>query len=104
MSDDAGDATAGAPSPQQRASGLRIGWIMPPFLHELPVNAVDDEAAADQLYTLVTELLPDHPPEYQYRFALASRHSWNPWWRRMSSMPASARSKWRVGRVCRPSW
>ncbi|MGI5258271.1 hypothetical protein [Streptomyces angustmyceticus] len=70
MSNDAGDATANAPSVQQRASGLRIGWIMPPFLHELPVNAVDDEAAADQLYALVTELLPSHPPEYQYRFAL----------------------------------
>lgn len=70
MPNDAGDATAGTPTLRDRASGLRIGWIMPPFLRELPVDAINDEAAADQLYALVTELLPDHPPEYQYRFAL----------------------------------
>ncbi|MFF4604541.1 hypothetical protein ACFY12_17660 [Streptomyces sp. NPDC001339] len=55
---------------QQKSSRLHIGWIMPPFVHELPVNAMDDETAADQLYTLATELLPNHPPAYQYRFAL----------------------------------
>ncbi|GCD42137.1 hypothetical protein [Streptomyces paromomycinus] len=70
MPNGAGDATADAPSPERESSRLHIGWIMPPFVHELPVNAVDDEAAADQLYALATELLPHHPPEYQYRFAL----------------------------------
>ncbi|QIK08358.1 hypothetical protein G7Z12_22335 [Streptomyces sp. ID38640] len=70
MSNDAGDVTADAPSLKSKTSRLHIGWIIPPFIHELPVNAVDDEAAADQLYSLVTELLPHHPPEYQYRFTL----------------------------------
>ncbi|MFK0293894.1 hypothetical protein ACIQU6_25970 [Streptomyces sp. NPDC090442] len=71
MPNDAGDTTTRTTTPQQRqATKLHIGWIMPPFVRELPVNAVDDEAAATQLHALVTDLLPDHPAEYQYRFAL----------------------------------
>ncbi|MFF3274664.1 hypothetical protein ACFYWU_27625 [Streptomyces chrestomyceticus] len=70
MPNGASHTTADASSPERKSARLHIGWIMPPFVHELPVNAVDDEAAADQLYTLVTELLPHHPPEHQYRFAL----------------------------------
>ncbi|GAA3163264.1 MULTISPECIES: hypothetical protein [Streptomyces] len=66
-----GDSMSAAATPQQqKASKLHIGWIMPPFVRELPVDATDDEAAATQLYELVTGLMPNHPPELQYRFAL----------------------------------
>ncbi|MFJ9618872.1 hypothetical protein [Streptomyces noursei] len=71
MSNDAGDSmTTAMPPQQQKPTKLRIGWIMPPFVRELPVDAMDDEAAATQLYELVTDLLPHHPQDYQYRFAL----------------------------------
>ncbi|MYT29014.1 MULTISPECIES: hypothetical protein [unclassified Streptomyces] len=62
--------TTTMPPSQQKSTKLRIGWIMPPFVRELPVDAVDDEAAATQLYELVTDLLPNHPQDHQYRFAL----------------------------------
>ncbi|MFI7094955.1 hypothetical protein [Streptomyces lydicus] len=67
----AGDGTRpSTAAPLQRPSKLNVGWIMPPFVHELPVTATDDETAAEQLHALVTEILPEHPPEFQYRFAL----------------------------------
>ncbi|UJB44291.1 hypothetical protein [Streptomyces sp. A1-5] len=71
MSDDASDSmTTVMPPHQQKSTKLRIGWIMPPFVRELPVDAIDDEVAATQLYELVTDLLPNHPQDHQYRFAL----------------------------------
>ncbi|MGW7572585.1 hypothetical protein [Streptomyces sp. NPDC054765] len=69
MLNSAGDGATVA-SAARRPSKLNIGWIMPPFVHEIPVAAADDEAAAEQLYALVTEILPEHPAEFQYRFAL----------------------------------
>ncbi|GGN60746.1 hypothetical protein GCM10012285_59070 [Streptomyces kronopolitis] len=65
-----GDEVANAAAAVRRPSKLNVGWIMPPFIHELPVSAADDETAAEQLYALVTEILPEHPAELQYRFAL----------------------------------
>lgn len=65
-----GDEVANPAAAARRPPKLNIGWIMPPFVHELPVTAADDETAAEQLYALVTEVLPEHPAEFQYRFAL----------------------------------
>ncbi|MEV5597352.1 hypothetical protein [Streptomyces sp. NPDC052496] len=59
-----------APSPVRPRSRLHIGWIMPPFVHELPVDAPDADAAAERLHALATELMPEHSAEDQYRFAL----------------------------------
>ncbi|MDT0459939.1 hypothetical protein RM550_30160 [Streptomyces sp. DSM 41527] len=44
---------------------------MPPFVRELPVDAPDYETGAEQLHTLVTDLMPDRSDEDRFRFALA---------------------------------
>ncbi|MGW0550024.1 hypothetical protein [Streptomyces altiplanensis] len=48
---------------------LRIGWIMPPFFHELPLDAQNDEEAASRLHDLALAVLPDHSVEDQFIFA-----------------------------------
>ncbi|MFD7104463.1 hypothetical protein [Streptomyces celluloflavus] len=64
------EASIVAPVDRKR-SRLNFGWIMPPFIRELPVNAPDFDTGAEQLYTLVTDLMPDRSAEDQFRFALA---------------------------------
>ncbi|MEU7159384.1 hypothetical protein [Streptomyces chrestomyceticus] len=64
------DAPAPAPTQHAGPSKLHIGWIMPPFVRELPVDAPDTETAVEQLLALATSLMPDHPAEAQLRFAL----------------------------------
>lgn len=65
------DGPAGTGAPGRARTRLNFGWIMPPFVRELPVDAADDETAAEKLYALTTELLADRPLAEQYRFALA---------------------------------
>lgn len=52
------------------SSNLRAGWLMPPFFHELPLDAPDADTAAERLYTIATTVLPDHSTDDQYAFAL----------------------------------
>ncbi|MFH8346243.1 hypothetical protein [Streptomyces sp. NPDC018045] len=59
-----------APTAAQPRSRLHIGWIMPPFLREVPLDAPDADAAAERLHALVTELMPEHSAQDQFRFAL----------------------------------
>ncbi|MGY5129472.1 hypothetical protein [Streptomyces nigrescens] len=60
-----------APPPAPKRTRLNIGWVMPPFVRELPVDAPDYETGAEQLYTLVTDLMSDRSDEDRFRFALA---------------------------------
>lgn len=64
------NGTTAVPAPHRQPSALHIGWIMPPFVRELPVGAPDAASAARDLYTLATEFLPNHSAEDQYLFAL----------------------------------
>ncbi|MGW2344704.1 hypothetical protein [Streptomyces sp. NPDC001661] len=48
---------------------LRIGWIMPPFVHELPLDAASDEEAAQELYELACDVLPDREQDTRLAFA-----------------------------------
>ncbi|WP_306323348.1 MULTISPECIES: hypothetical protein [unclassified Streptomyces] len=48
---------------------LRIGWIMPPFMHELPLDAASDEEAAEDLYELACDVLPDSGQDARLTFA-----------------------------------
>ncbi|WP_411140026.1 hypothetical protein [Streptomyces sp. x-80] len=65
---DGGDVAAA--SLRDESPKLRIGWIMPPFVRELPVDVSEAETAAARLHALVTDLLPNHSADDQYRFAL----------------------------------
>ncbi|GGU64716.1 hypothetical protein [Streptomyces daghestanicus] len=38
--------------------GLHVGWVMPPFFHEIPVDTDDAEEAAERLYETVHQVLP----------------------------------------------
>jgi hypothetical protein len=49
---------------------VHVGWIMPPFIHELPVDAADADLAASRLKDIALEFLPDRSEEDQYLFAL----------------------------------
>jgi hypothetical protein len=51
-------------------SRIHVGWIMPPFLHELPVDAVTADEAAARLKEIALAFLPDRTEEDQYLFAL----------------------------------
>ncbi|NLU71145.1 hypothetical protein HCC61_00225 [Streptomyces sp. HNM0575] len=48
---------------------LRVGWIMPPFFLDLPVQATDADDVARRVHSLATEILADRSTEEQYRFA-----------------------------------
>ncbi|MHC5260623.1 hypothetical protein ACYSUO_22305 [Streptomyces sp. UC4497] len=48
---------------------LRIGWIMPPFVHELPLDAASDEEAAQELYELACDVLPNSGQDARLAFA-----------------------------------
>ncbi|MCZ1009521.1 hypothetical protein [Streptomyces lydicus] len=65
------EEAAAVPPPAPKRARLNIGWIMPPFVRELPVDAPDYETGAEQLYTLVTDLMADRSDEDRFRFALA---------------------------------
>ncbi|MGY5080173.1 hypothetical protein ACWIGX_24310 [Streptomyces nigrescens] len=65
------EAAATTPPSAPKRTRLNIGWVMPPFVRELPVDAPDYETGAEQLYTLVTDLMPDRSDEDRFRFALA---------------------------------
>ncbi|MCL8016841.1 hypothetical protein [Streptomyces sp. AS02] len=47
-------ATAGSQAPNSK---FHVGWIMPPFFHELPVDAEELDEAGDRLGELVTTIL-----------------------------------------------
>ncbi|MET9290530.1 hypothetical protein [Streptomyces sp. NPDC003077] len=64
-----GRAPAAAP-PVRQPTRLNIGWIMPPFVRELPVDAPDAGTAAQALHRLTTELMPEHSTDERFRFAL----------------------------------
>ncbi|MER0480401.1 hypothetical protein ABR737_19015 [Streptomyces sp. Edi2] len=64
------DSAVAEPPPARRSGQLRIGWIMPEFIRELPVDATDMEAVAESLYALATDLMPEHSADDQFRFAL----------------------------------
>ncbi|MEU5209470.1 hypothetical protein [Streptomyces sp. NPDC020742] len=66
----AGAEATSAPTPVRRSSQLRIGWIMPEFVRELPVNSTDTDEVVESLHALATDLLPDHSADDQFRFAL----------------------------------
>ncbi|REK88519.1 hypothetical protein DY245_20760 [Streptomyces inhibens] len=65
------EETVTATPPAPRRTRLNIGWVMPPFVRELPVDAPDYETGAEQLYTLVTDLMAGRSDEERFRFALA---------------------------------
>ncbi|MGP8301312.1 hypothetical protein ACTPOK_25980 [Streptomyces inhibens] len=65
------EETVTAAPPAPRRTRLNIGWVMPPFVRELPVDAPDYETGAEQLYTLVTDLMAGRSDEERFRFALA---------------------------------
>ncbi|MFH8572324.1 hypothetical protein [Streptomyces sp. NPDC017993] len=62
------DAMAG-PTGGRRPSRLRIGWIMPEFIRELPVNVADTDEVAESLHAIATDLMPEHSADDQLRFA-----------------------------------
>jgi hypothetical protein len=39
------------------ATGLHVGWIIPPFFHELPLDTDDADEVGERLYALVKEVL-----------------------------------------------
>ncbi|MFI6013105.1 hypothetical protein ACIBAG_30540 [Streptomyces sp. NPDC051243] len=47
-------ASADSKAPNRK---FHVGWIMPPFFHELPVDAVEVDEAGDRLGELVTTIL-----------------------------------------------
>ena len=51
-------------------SRVHVGWIMPPFLHELPVDAVTADEAAVRLKEIALAFLPDRTEQDRYVFAL----------------------------------
>lgn len=64
-----GEPPDGGLSASPRTGALRAGWIMPPFFHELPLDAPDSESAAQQLHSIATTVLPEHSTDDQYAFA-----------------------------------
>jgi hypothetical protein len=53
-----------------RMNRVHVGWIMPPFMHELPVDANDSDDAARRLKDIAVAVLPNRGEEDQYTFAL----------------------------------
>jgi hypothetical protein len=66
------DITMGHPGPTEATDRgrLYVGWIIPPFFHELPVDTDDPEEAADRLIALVREVMPGGSAEQQLRMFL----------------------------------
>ena len=52
------------------AKKLHVGWIMPPFFHELPIDTDDPDEAATRLVDLTRTVLPEHPERQQMAFAM----------------------------------
>lgn len=46
---------------------LHVGWVMPPFFHELPLDTDDADEAAERLYETVREVLPGGTDEDRFR-------------------------------------
>lgn len=61
-------STPGPPAAVE-PSELRVGWIMPPFVHELPLDAVSDDEAGQELYELSQDLLPGSSQDDQLALA-----------------------------------
>lgn len=57
-------------TPTNIANRMHVGWIMPPFLQELPVDATDADEAARRLKDIAIAVLPNRTEEDQYAFAL----------------------------------
>jgi hypothetical protein len=48
-------------------TGLHVGWIIPPFFHELPIDSDDTEEVGERLYALVKEVLAHGTEDDQLR-------------------------------------
>lgn len=46
---------------------LHIGWVMPPFFHELPLDTDDGDEAAERLYETVQKVLAGSTDEDRFR-------------------------------------
>ncbi|MFI1963520.1 hypothetical protein ACH429_05165 [Streptomyces pathocidini] len=54
----------------QETRRLHVGWIIPPFFHEIPVDVEDADAAAERLYDVVKEVLAHGTEDEQLRMFL----------------------------------
>lgn len=59
------EATTTAPPTEK--PGLHVGWVVPPFFHELPVNSDDVDEAGEQLYETVRNVLPGGTEDDRFR-------------------------------------
>ncbi|MEU6353438.1 hypothetical protein ABZ896_29630 [Streptomyces sp. NPDC047072] len=50
-----------------RTPGLHVGWVLPPFFHELPVDTEDVEEAGERLYETVRQVLPGGTEDDRFR-------------------------------------
>lgn len=53
------EVTTVTAAPEGRRGDLHVGWVMPPFFHELPVDAENVDEAGDRLGELVTTILAE---------------------------------------------
>ncbi len=60
-------ATAATPDSETERSLLHVGWIVPPFFHELPVDTDDVDEAGERLYETVQEVLPGGTDDERFR-------------------------------------
>jgi hypothetical protein len=56
-----------AAAPDTEKPGLHVGWVIPPFFHELPVESDDVDEAGEQLYETVRKVLPGGTDEDRFR-------------------------------------
>lgn len=64
------ELTATTAGPGSDKSKLHVGWIMPPFFHELPVDAKDPDELGERLGQTVTSVLPGGTGEQQVQMFL----------------------------------
>ncbi|MBA4864452.1 hypothetical protein H1V43_24480 [Streptomyces sp. PSKA54] len=51
------ESTTATPDSEMEKSRLHVGWVIPPFFHELPVDTDDADEAAERLYETVKKVL-----------------------------------------------
>ncbi|WP_328978580.1 hypothetical protein [Streptomyces canus] len=61
------ELTTAAPATEAEKPGLHVGWVVPPFFHELPLGTDDVDEAGEQLYATVQEVLPGGTDEDRLR-------------------------------------
>lgn len=59
------ELTTAAPATEPFA--LHVGWVVPPFFHELPLGTDDADEAAEQLYETVHKVMPGGTDQDRFR-------------------------------------